>query len=720
MKNARAKKGQFIIISALLIAIMIISVSAIMYGTLTYFRHERWEDYLSVIDQIKTSSQRLMEISLANFTKGSFERGIVNRSIVNSFLDEWRSALRKSFLGYGVSINFVNSSQILSPPTVVGGIYIPERRVYDFVKCYWYYPNSISSFYMNIALNLTSFGLYGYQTSILVYLAAQVNMTYLSMAVEQIDNLEVTVTKEYQTPVSSLEPNNFAVYRYDPVSSNWTTVTISKVVYQLNGTYTLTFAESIPKPYYKWLLVVVKDKRGITTVSATYSSIQFIVEKATPTAGRPANTPDEIYTLESDMAGRWYWNGELLNVTSENGTLPIFPPIPPLPIKQFRVNVTESGVSGNLVSSPAQYEIWKKVNWHGRLIDLPIDLADPYYKFNSTNRLVFQVKFPSLNISRQKVVVYWLDDLDASPYQGATDLEYISGAYEAKTNKYKVEFIGVGHTQSPDYPYDYFGVAALLMKEPTTGLTFGPWNLHAFGKYGGALAEWRPYGQWQIKYWYGQTSAKAVVRLIAILNSTEVQSVYNQNYHSDSYYDTYAVVFITANVKYLRQGTYIYWKASRTDYGLWFASVMGKGGPKWYAFLNNTGTVAGPYTYYYTGQHREYKYPDYWGAHWNEQFGRGLIINNQGLQSLRSLDFSRTRFSETDAAPGGAQQGSIEFEAVNCAGSAYTVVAGTSYNYTWNMWMYSGGNSTTGYQEVADYHWMFIESYYPKIIVSGG
>jgi len=720
MKNAQTKKGQFIIISALLIAILIISVSAIMYGALTYFRREQWEDYLTVIEQIRTSSQRLMEISLANFTKNSFENGVVNRSIIDGFLNGWRNAIRKGFPGHGVSIDFVNSSQLLSPSMVVGGIYIPERRVYNFMKCYWYYPNSISSFYMSIAVNLTSLGLYGYQTNILVYLNTEVNMTFLDEATEQIDNLEVTVTQEYQTPVSRLKPNNFAVYRYNPTLNDWTTVAISKVDYQLNGAYTLTFAESIPKPYYKWLLVAVKDRRGVTTVSATYASIQFTVEKGTPASGRPADTPDEVYTLESDIAGKWYWNGDQLNVTSDNGTQPIFPPIPPLPIKQFRVNTTESGVSGSLASSPAQYETWKQVNWHGRLIDSPVELADPYFTFNSTNRLVFQVKFPSLNITRQKVVIYWLDDLDANPYQGETDLEYISGAYEAKTNKYKVEFIGVGHTQSPDYPYDYYGVAALLMKEPVTGLTFGPWNLHAFGKYWSSLAEWRPYGQWQIKYWYGQTSIRAAVRLIAILNSTEVQSVYNQNYHSDNYHDTYAVVFITANVKYLRQNVYIYWKASQTDYGLWFASVMGKGGPKWYTFLNNTGTVAGPYTYYYTGQHREYKYPDYWGAHWNEQFGRGLIINDQGLQSLRSLDFSRTRFSETDAAPGGAQQGSIEFEAINCADSAYTVAVDTRYNYTWNMWMYSGGNATNGYQEVADNYWMFIESYKPKIIVSEG
>lgn len=718
MGDARWKEGQFIIISALLIAILIISVGAILYGAITYYKHEQWAGYLAILNQIKRGSLRLMEIGLSNFTQNSFEMGIVNRSVINVFLNGWRNALRKSFPGYGISIVYINSTRLLSPAMSVSGVHIPERYIYNFMKCYWYYPNSISGFYLDFAVNLSHFGFYGYRTSLLIYLNAEIDLTYLSQLPTQIDSLEVTVTREYQKPVLGLKPSNFAVYRYDPALEDWHLVSLSKVTNLLTGVYTLTFAESIPKPYYKWLLVAVKDRRGITTVSATYSSIQFIVEKETPTSGRPAATPDEVYTLESDITGQWYWNGELLEVTGDGEAQPIFPPLPPLPIKQFRVNVTENGVNGSLVSSPAQYEIWEKANWHGRLIDSPVNLANPYSVFNSTNRLVFQVKFPSLDVTRQRVVIYWLDDLDAAPYQEETDLEYVSGAYEAKTNKYKVEFIGVGHTQSPDYPYDYYGVAALLMKEPTTGLTFGPWNLHAFGRYWEALAEWRPYGRWQIKYWYGQTRTTAVVRLIAILNSTEVQSVYNVNHHSDDYYDTYAVVFITANVKYLRLSVNVYWKTDQTDYGLWFASVMGKGGPKWYAFLNNTGEVVGPYTYYYSWQHREYKYPDYWVAHWNEQFGRGLIINTQGLQSLRSLEFSRTRFSETDAAPGGAPQGSIEFEAINCAGSAYTVAAGTSYNYTFNMWMYAGGNALSGYEEVEDYYWMFIESYKPKIIVS--
>lgn len=158
-----------------------------------------------------------------------------------------------------------------------------------------------------------------------------------------------------------------------------------------------------------------------------------------------------------------------------------------IPIKQFRVNATENGDDGPLSPSPCQYEVWDKITWHSQKIDVPRGLADPWANFNASNRIVFQVKFPKPTIGQQKVRIYWLDDLDSEPYQGPSDLTYDSATFTAKTNKYRVEFIGVGHTKSPTYPYDYHGVAALIMMNPATGLCFGPWNLHAFGTYGSSL-----------------------------------------------------------------------------------------------------------------------------------------------------------------------------------------------------------------------------------------
>lgn len=709
----KGKRGQFILIAVLLIAIMMISIMVVMYGTVTYYRYESWEEYIGVVENVKAGSQQVLMMGLANFTKNFHERGVMDKDALNSVLNQWITDLRNAMPGYGLDVSFAKRSKLLT----IGSY---SRYVSDLIKCYWNYPEALSSVYSEIRMNLSMFGLYGYKTETMSYLYVKVDASYVDATPAQINDINLTVMREGReepSPVVDLTAANFNVSRFNSTLNDWTTATITGTDQTSPGKYRLIFENPIEKPYYKWLLITVKDNRGIYVNLATYTYIEFKVQRTDFPSGR-SSSEDEIYTLESGIGGHWCWNGKELNVSSEGGT-PIMPPFPSVPIKQFRVNVTETGVNGSYVVSPCQYEIWDKVNWHNQTIDVPRGLADPFAVFNASNRLVFQVKFPQLDINQQKVRIYWIDDLDTEPYQGLSDLSYDANFFTAITNRYKVEFIGVGHTQSPAYPYDYHGVAALLMIDPSTGLCFGPWNLHAFGKYGSYLAEWRPYGQWQIKYWYGASSNRAVVRLIALLNSTQVQNVYNPSAGPRSdYYDSYAVVFITANVKYLQQNVYIYWKQNQTDYGLWFASVMGKGGPTQYAFLNYiTGTVAGPYNYDYVNKkHREYKYPGYWGAHWNNQFGRGLILNEAGVQCLRSINAARTRFSITEAASRDAPQGSIEFEAVNCDGSSYTTSAGLRYSYIFAMWMYGGG----GYSEVNNYYYMFRESYAPTIILPGG
>lgn len=708
-KFAGEKRGQFIIIAALMIAIMIVSLSIVMYSTVSYYQYESWEEYMGIVDNVMAGSKQVQVSLLANYTKNFYENGFADKGVVGDMLLRWATDLYRAFPSYGLNVSFSEH-----PTLITIGSY--KRYVNDFIKCYWNYPEGLSSICAEVKVDALRFGLYGYNTSALYYLYARVNISYINENPNEIKNVNVTVIQE-NGPATDLTWANFEVLRFDPVIGDWRTVDLvqkdTKDMMTSAGTYMLEFSNpsAVPKPYYKWLLITVRDDRGIYVRLSTYTFIEFDVERATPTS-QMTTSADEIYTLECGIGGHWYWNGKELNVTSEGSA--IMPPFPPIPIKQFRVNVTETGSSGPLVASLCQYEIWDKVNWHDKTIEVPRGLADPWASFNASSRIVFQVKFPQLTIQRQKVRIYWLDDLDAEPYQGPSDLTYDSASFTANTNKYRVEFIGVGHTQSSTYPYDYYGVAALVMINPGNGLCFGPWNLHAFGVSGGSLAAWRPYGQWQIKYWYGNSTKRAVVRLIAVLNSTQVRNVYDASSSPRSdYYDTYAVVFITANVKYLQLNVNVYWKQAQTNNGLWFATIMGNGGPTNYAFLNyTTGNVAGPYQYDYGNpQHREYRYPGYWATHWNNQFGRGLILNNASVQNLRSINAIRTRFSVTERAPSGAQQGSIEFEAVNCQGDAYTTYAGLNYSYALAMWMYSGG----GYTEVNNYYYMFLESYAPII-----
>jgi len=724
------KRGQFIVIAILFISIMIISVAVFVYSTVTYYRYQRWEEYLTIVDNIRRNSQKVLRIGLANFTQNFLEgrvrdKGEYEAYTLRGLFNSWERDLQKIYTGIGVDLEFnaVGNRLIASKWTVSDSSHI--------IKCFWYGSDSISSACANLSIALFSYDFYGYHTTLEEYLRLQVDTSYIDMNQSEIRSLNVIVTKENENPCFGLTNSNFEVVWFNNETDNWDEASIANVTYKESGRYILNFTNPIPKPYYKWLFISVTDQRGIVTVCSTYSYIEFTVKRETP-KGRV--TDDEIYTLEAGINGTWYWNGVKLHNSSASATPP---PIPPIPIRLFRVNVTGSGADSNdWTIAPCQYEVWDKVEWHDRLIDVPRDLADINSPFNSSNRIVFQVGFPN-SIVNQSVRIWWETDLDAPPYQGGTDLEYDSVNMVAKTNRYIVEFIGVGHTNSTDYRYpngaiiDYHGVAALMMKKPegSSAFCFGPWNIHGYGKCnGGSLAEWRPFGEWQIKYYYSDGRSKAPVRLIAILNSTEVQCVYDASHHSDAYYDTFAIVFITANVKYLIVNTYVYWEEVPDDYsypyGVWFASVMGKGEPKWFAFQNQTMVFSDHYDYlpwWLDPPHEEYKYPGYWAAHWNENFGRGIIINNKSLQSLQSLlGIDRTRFSITEAMSGGGKQGSIELEAVNCLGNAYRPPAGTYYSYTVAMWMYDGGEDENGWQEIGNYYMMFLETYSPEIIIKGG
>jgi len=398
-----------------MIALMIISVVSFIYATATYYRHESWEDYSNTVRDVESSSQRVLEMALANFTQRFHEGTVKDKEawenlVLNGILSNWRSRLHTAYRSTSLELNFEGKGGRL----LASRWYVPESDTH-LIKCHWYSPEAISSIYSDLKLNLSTQGLYGYQKSMTLYLHVSVNTSYVdaSPPPTSITNLNITVTKEGEEPVYGLERGNFEIKRFDPDLNDWVEVTVSNLTYQGSGSYKLNFESEIREPYYKWLFITVEDQRGFVVICSTYSFIEFIVERETPDGGR-TSTDDEVYTLESGINGTWYWNGKRLDVQTEGGgSTP--PPIPTIPIKLFRVNVTEDGVDGDWVVSPCQYEVWEEVNWHGQIIDVPRDLADPDSPFNSSNRIVFQVLFPSF-IDRQKVMLWWEDDLDASPY----------------------------------------------------------------------------------------------------------------------------------------------------------------------------------------------------------------------------------------------------------------------------------------------------------------
>ena len=86
-KFVRNQRGQFVIIAALLVALMMLSLGPLLHEAATYYTHEPWDEYLSLIGGLELNTQRLMEISLVNYTQTS------NQNILCDNMNQWQSDL---------------------------------------------------------------------------------------------------------------------------------------------------------------------------------------------------------------------------------------------------------------------------------------------------------------------------------------------------------------------------------------------------------------------------------------------------------------------------------------------------------------------------------------------------------------------------------------------------------------------------------------------------
>jgi hypothetical protein len=295
-----------------------------------------------------------------------------------------------------------------------------------------------------------------------------------------------------------------------------------------------------------------------------------------------------------------------------------------------------------------------------------------------------------------------------------------------------VEFVDQEHQQSRGY-VNYYGVAAFVLRDPSTDYAFGPYNLHGFGIYGGYLQHYRPYGTWQVYYQYMRYSwIKAPIRIFAVLNTEYVGSVYGDcgtSPCSNSYYSTLAIVQIVNGTRYIPVITYIYWKNTRSDYGYWLMTEMGAGFADYFAYTKSSSYTNQTFVYTYDQVSSEgvliRSNPGILLTHWNNGgTGRAVILNQAAVNLLQNIGGTYASFSSTATNPQGLPQGSIEadFWPYNTYRS---VSAGTFLRYWTVVFSYSasgsgflnlGSNIPNVWQNAYIYASMFQEKWAPSIV----
>jgi len=197
MKIVKHKKGQFIIFATLIIALMIISVGTIMYSTVTYFKHERWQEYLMVIDNVELGSRQVVELSLANYT---MLNGTNNQTLVSN-LNNWQTNVTTAYPSFGVAL----------PYSAANGSYHAYGMNINYSSGLAYLWNNATSFSAANAtfnINMTSVGLTGYKFLISTLLKVRIfNATWSSNALE----IYLAVYEEGLTSVVSLDASDFSI-----------------------------------------------------------------------------------------------------------------------------------------------------------------------------------------------------------------------------------------------------------------------------------------------------------------------------------------------------------------------------------------------------------------------------------------------------------------------------------------------------------------------------
>jgi len=207
------ENGQFVIIAVLMIAMMIISIVPLMHRTVTYYKHEPWEEYLALIGSIELNSERLVTLSLANYTQ------TLNQNILIKNLENWQIDVMKIYPGRGVSLLYET-------------VYLNRN---------WEKQQSFSVANVTFTLDIESIGLRGYKFT---------TMKLINLTIIEVDNADimVTVKDEDKEPITDLGKENFEVV--DP--SNNATITIESVALHYDENeqlvYTLTCDSTVPIP----------------------------------------------------------------------------------------------------------------------------------------------------------------------------------------------------------------------------------------------------------------------------------------------------------------------------------------------------------------------------------------------------------------------------------------------------------------------------------------
>lgn len=348
-------KGQFTVIAALFVAVILISAVMVTYSTLRYDTTESAPQTLSAIDETNLALKQVL-----GFTVGYY--GSVLQITGNS---TYARDLATNYMNSGLE-NIANIRPDWGASFDVTNLVLSTN---------WFTNSSYSQGAINVEYDLIGLGISGvtYSTS------SRLDVRVLESTVNNQTTL--TVFKDENEAVMNLGMHNFKFYRFLYSNASWELVSPTKTPTMFaNGTYLIDIPAGIDSNSY---VLQVEDTRGIVSVVASFSQYACQINWGSGSY----SIPNENMVVELLQNGTMKWLGQNLALTT-NAL-----PIPPVSMKAIHINQTINGVNKEV---PFQVEDWASD------YRIPLGLTNNYTVISNRQMIVFQV-----NPTVSKVILWW-------------------------------------------------------------------------------------------------------------------------------------------------------------------------------------------------------------------------------------------------------------------------------------------------------------------------
>ena len=352
MQNLRLnRKGQFSIIAAMLVAVVLVGAVITTYSSIRYSALSDQPQTLSSIDEVNLALKNILGFTVGYY--GSVLQVTGNYS--------YARMLASNYLSSGLD-NIADIRPELSPSFNIS---------YLDLRTNWFSNTSYSSGNFTIKYDLGGLGIYGMTYSTSTRLDVQV------LSSSNMNQALLNISSDGE-PLVNLGQTNFKFYKYIFSNSTWIFVgPTSEPTTYMDGRYLIDLPSGMNASY----VIQVEDTRGLMVVASSFNRITSTLTWNTTSVEQGFHYVDNANSNVDSVAGigshsnftAQQYGPDNINDTITEGASPEVPNYA-LDLEEQWVNVNFTNTrqdlcirTGSLGAEPLKVDVWYGGSWHNVL-----------------------------------------------------------------------------------------------------------------------------------------------------------------------------------------------------------------------------------------------------------------------------------------------------------------------------------------------------------------